>query len=242
VLMFWLEGEIIREIELPGRGAAAGFSAERGDRETFYSYESFDTPETLYHYDFETDTSRVFRQPTVGFEPDDYVVEQVFYQSRDGTRIPMFITHRKDLTLDGARPTLLYGYGGFDISLAPSFSMLRMAWMEMGGVFASANLRGGGEFGRDWHEAGKRDQAANNGDQPETYGREDKRQRPEHDGQGPELTNREDETTPTVEDPSRLPQHEGKAGYPCDSWDQGQLDARPLASEDAPQQDRNKGG
>jgi prolyl oligopeptidase len=122
----------------------------------FYSFASFAVPEEIYRYDVVTGKSEVFRRPDVGFDPADYVTEQVFYPSKDGTRIPMFLTYRRGLELGADAPVLLYGYGGFDISLTPSFRVPTVVWMEMGGVFAQANLRGGGEYGKAWHDAGKK--------------------------------------------------------------------------------------
>ena len=148
------DGRLIREVDFPGIGSAGGFGGKRTDTETFYSFSSFATPPAVYHYDLVTGESREIYRPTVDMNPDDYVTRQVFYESKDGTRVPMFIAHRKDLVLDGSRPTLLYGYGGFNIPLTPGFSVTRLAWMEMGGIFAMANLRGGGEYGVDWHQAG----------------------------------------------------------------------------------------
>ena len=141
-------------MELPGLGTAGGFSGRRSDTETFYAFSSFATPPSIFHYDLVTGTSKLFRQAKVKFKPDEYVVEQIFYESKDGTKVPMFLTHKKGIKLDGANPALLYGYGGFNISLTPGFSVSRAAWLEMGGVFAQPNLRGGGEYGQDWHKAG----------------------------------------------------------------------------------------
>jgi prolyl oligopeptidase len=149
-----LDGSFVREVELPGIGSASGFGGKRTDKETFYAYGSFTAPYPIYRYDATTGKSTIFRQPKVDFNPNDYETRQVFFNSKDGTRVPMFITHRKGLKLDGTNPTLLYGYGGFNVSETPGFSVSRMVWMEMGGVFALANLRGGGEYGKDWHEAG----------------------------------------------------------------------------------------
>ena len=149
-----LDGKFVREVELPGIGSTSGFSGKRTDKETFYAYSSFTTPFPIYRYDLTTGKSTIFRQPKVDFNPNDYETKQVFYRSKDGTRVPMFITHRKGLKLDGTNPTLLYGYGGFNVSETPYFSVSRLVWMEMGGVFAMANLRGGGEYGKDWHEGG----------------------------------------------------------------------------------------
>ena len=148
------DGHQVGNVDLPGIGTAAGFDGESDNPETFFSYSSFNTPPTVNRLDVGTGEVSVFKAPQVTFDPDDYVVEQVFYRSRDGTRVPMFISHRKDMLADGNRPTLLYGYGGFNVSLQPGFSVTRLAWMEMGGVYAVANLRGGGEYGEEWHQAG----------------------------------------------------------------------------------------
>jgi prolyl oligopeptidase len=154
VKVFSQAGQFQREVELPGIGTAAGFHGKRTDQETFYTFSSFNLPTSIYHYDVKTGQSRLFRRPELKFNPDDYVVRQVFYHSKDGTRVPMFIAHKKGLKLDGAVPTLLYGYGGFNISLQPMFSVGRLAWMDMGGIYAQPNLRGGGEYGEPWHKAG----------------------------------------------------------------------------------------
>ena len=154
VKIFELDGEQSGTVDLPGIGTAAGFGGKVDDPETFFSYTSFDTPTTVNRLDVETGEVTVFRQPDVPFDTSEYVVKQVFYESKDGTRVPMFISHRKDVKLDGTAPTMLYGYGGFNISLTPSFSITRFAWMEMGGIYAVANLRGGGEYGKAWHKAG----------------------------------------------------------------------------------------
>ncbi len=154
VKVFSLAGRLVRDVELPGLGTAGGFGGKRGDQESFYSFTSFTTPGTVYRYDATTGQSTVFRAPKVAFDASAYDTQQVFFPSKDGTRVPMFLVCKKGLKLDGANPTLLYGYGGFDISLTPSFSPSRIAWLEMGGVFALANLRGGGEYGEDWHQAG----------------------------------------------------------------------------------------
>ncbi|MCG3136365.1 MAG: Prolyl endopeptidase [Phycisphaerae bacterium] len=149
-----LDGTPIRELPLPGLGSAGGFGGKRTYTETFYSFTSFTTPGTIYRLDMTTGKSSIFRQPKVDFNPEEYESRQVFYNSKDGTRIPMFIVHKKGLKLDGNNPTYLYGYGGFNASLTPSFSVGNLVWMELGGVYALANLRGGGEYGKDWHEAG----------------------------------------------------------------------------------------
>ena len=154
VKMFDLQGNFIRDVALPGIGSVGGFDGKREDTETFYSFTSFTAPPTIYRYNLVTDESTLFRQPQVDFNPDDYETRQVFYSSKDGTQVPMFITHKKGLKLDGTNPTYLYAYGGFGISLTPSFSVGNLVWMELGGVFALPNLRGGGEYGEDWHQAG----------------------------------------------------------------------------------------
>ncbi len=149
-----LDGEEVRTVDLPGIGVAAGFGGKTGDPETFYSYSSYNAPPTIYRYDVATGEGEEFKSSTVDFDPADYVVKQVFFNSKDGTRVPMFIAHRADLEPNGEQPTLLYGYGGFNISLRPGFSVTSLAWMEMGGIYAVANLRGGGEYGEEWHKAG----------------------------------------------------------------------------------------
>ena len=154
IKIFDLDGNFVREVALPGLGSAGGFGGKRYDKETFYSFTGFTTPPTIYRYDMVSGESTIFRQPQVDFNPDEYETKQVFYGSKDGTKIPMFITHKKGMELDGNNPTLLYGYGGFNVSLTPSFSVSQLVWMEMGGVYAVANLRGGGEYGEEWHQAG----------------------------------------------------------------------------------------
>ncbi len=151
-----LDGRLVRELDLPGIGTAAGFGGRAQDVETFYTFMSFNVPGRTYRYDLVTGESKLFREPKVCFNPDDYEVKQVFYHSKDGTKIPMFISHKKGVQLDGNNPTLLYGYGGFNISLTPLFSVSKLEWMEMGGVYAMPNIRGGGEYGRDWHRAATR--------------------------------------------------------------------------------------
>lgn len=161
VRMFRPDGSHVRDVDFPVLGTASGFGGKRSDTETFYSFSSFNVPPSIYRYDLLTGKSSLFRRSEVDVDPDRYAVKQVFYESKDGTKVPMFVAHRKDLPIDGNRPTLLYGYGGFNVSLTPYFSVVRMAWMEMGGVFALANLRGGGEYGRTWHEAGKKENKQN---------------------------------------------------------------------------------
>ena len=154
VKLYKLDGKYAREVKLPGIGTASGFGGRRDQKETFYSFSSFNRPPSVYRYDLETGISTLIREANVDFNPDDFVVKQVFYKSKDGTQVPMFIAHKKGLELNGKNPTLLYAYGGFNISLTPSFSISRLQWMEMGGVFAMPNLRGGGEYGKAWHKAG----------------------------------------------------------------------------------------
>ncbi len=154
IKLFALDGRFEREVALPGIGSAGGFGGKRADTETFYSFTSFTVPGRVYRYDMTTGQSTIWREPKVDFKPDDYETKQVFYTSKDSTRVPMFITHRKGLQLDGQTPTLLYGYGGFNISLTPGFSVANLVWMEQGGVYAVPNLRGGGEYGEEWHKAG----------------------------------------------------------------------------------------
>lgn len=154
VKIFDLSGKFVREVKFPGIGSANGFNGHRDHDETFYSFSSFNRPPSIFRYDLKTGESKLIRAAKVAFDPEQYVVEQVFFKSKDGTRVPMFIAHKKGLERNGKNPTLLYGYGGFNISLSPSFSISRLQWMEMGGVFAMPNLRGGGEYGKEWHKAG----------------------------------------------------------------------------------------
>jgi prolyl oligopeptidase len=157
VRQFDRDGRFLREIELPGLGTVDGFTGRCHDRETFYGFTSYTTPGTVYRLDLASGQGTVFRQEEIrGFEPGRYETRQVFFPSKDGTRIPMFVTHRKGLQLDGSNPTYLYGYGGFGVSLTPNFSPAHVVWMERGGVYAVANLRGGGEYGEEWHQAGSR--------------------------------------------------------------------------------------
>ena len=155
VRLFRTDGTHIRDVGFPGLGTVRGFGGRQSDTEVFYNYSSFNLPASIYRYDIVTGESALWRQPEVDFDPQDFAVRQVFYRSGDGTRVPMFIAHRRDAELDGNRPTLLYGYGGFNISMLASYSAARLAWMEMGGVYAQPNLRGGSEYGEEWHEAGK---------------------------------------------------------------------------------------
>jgi prolyl oligopeptidase len=153
--VFSLDGKLENEIELPGLGTAGGFGGLNDDKHVFYNFTSFNFPPTIYKYDIATKKSTVFRTVDIpGFKPENYETKQVFYNSKDGTRVPMFLVHKKGLKLDGNNPTLLYAYGGFNSVTAPTFSSLRMALLEQGVVYASANIRGGGEYGEKWHEAG----------------------------------------------------------------------------------------
>ncbi len=154
VKVFDLMGKLVREVELPGIGTARGFGGKRTHQETFFSFSSFNQPPSSYRYDLATGKTEHVRSAKVAFDPNDFEVNQVFFKSKDGTRVPMFVSHKKGLKLDGSNPTLLYGYGGFNVSLTPSFSISKLQWMEMGGIYAMANLRGGGEYGKAWHKAG----------------------------------------------------------------------------------------
>ena len=151
-----LDGRPVREIALNSIGTASGFSGKPGDPETFYSFSSFNQPSAVYRFDSATGVSTPFAEPKLAFNPDDFLIEQRFYASKDGTKVPMFIVRKKAIAAAGrAVPTVLYGYGGFDISLTPGYSAMRMAWLEAGGAFVMANLRGGGEYGKAWHDAGR---------------------------------------------------------------------------------------
>jgi len=154
VRLFDMKGKAIGDLVLPGLGSASGFSGRTRDSETFYTYSSYTAAPTVFRYDLKTSTGSVFRAPKVAFDSAQYETRQVFYPSKDGTRVPMFVTAKKGVAQNGANPTILYGYGGFNISLQPAFSPGLIAWLDLGGVYAVANLRGGGEYGREWHEAG----------------------------------------------------------------------------------------
>jgi len=158
---YTMDGRHIGPIELPGIGTADGFGGRRTDTETFFSFASFTTPPSTYRFDLITGESTLLRRAKVDFDPDLYEVHQEFTTSSDGTRVPVFLAHKKGLKRDGSNPTLLYAYGGFNISLTPSFSTSRVQWMEMGGILAVANLRGGGEYGEEWHRAGTRERKQN---------------------------------------------------------------------------------
>lgn len=156
VYVHTLEGKFLNEVKLPGLGTSSGFSGKKEDKFTFYTFASFTTPPTIYRYDIATGTSTIFNKPNVAFNPSEYETKQVFYPSKDGTKIPMFIVHKKGVKLDGNNPTLLYAYGGFNVSETPYFNATLVPWLEQGGVYAMANLRGGSEYGEKWHEAGMR--------------------------------------------------------------------------------------
>ena len=159
--LYALDGRMLKDLELPTLGSVGSITGERTDDEMFYAFTSFLYPTTIFRYDFRSGTTSVFKAPTIDFDPSGYETKQVFYTSKDGTRVPMFITYKKGLALDGSNPTLLYGYGGFNISLTPSFSVANLVWLEMGGVYAQPNLRGGGEYGEEWHQAGMLDRKQN---------------------------------------------------------------------------------
>ncbi|MGB7844102.1 MAG: prolyl oligopeptidase family serine peptidase [Candidatus Acidiferrum sp.] len=155
VYVYSFAGELENEIALPGVGTTSGFQGNRGDTSVFYLYSSFNYPSTVLRYDLAAKKSSVFKAPEIpGFHPEEYETKEVFFNSKDGTRVPMFLVYKKGLKLDGANPTLLYAYGGFNITIPPNFNSLRLALLEQGFVYASANLRGGGEYGENWHEAG----------------------------------------------------------------------------------------
>jgi len=154
IKQFDYEGKLIREVELPGVGNAGGFGGKKENKIDYYSFTNYSTPSSIYKYDVETGKSELYWSPTIDFNSDDYESKQVFFNSKDGTKIPMIITYKKGLELNGKNPTILYGYGGFNISLYPSFSIANAVWMDLGGVYAVPNLRGGGEYGKEWHDAG----------------------------------------------------------------------------------------
>jgi prolyl oligopeptidase len=154
VLLYGMDGRPLGEVKLPAIGSARGFAGKHTDKATYYSFTNFSTPGAIYRFDVATRTSTIFKQPKVKADLGRFETSQVFYTSKDGTRVPMFLTHRKGLKLDGSNPVLLYAYGGFDIPETPSFSVANLVWMEMGGVYALANLRGGSEYGEAWHQAG----------------------------------------------------------------------------------------
>jgi prolyl oligopeptidase len=155
------QGNFIRNLKLPGIGSVNGFGGKRSDKIDFYSFTNYKTPPSIFSIDVETGVSKLYWQPKIDFNPNDYESKQVFYSSSDGTKIPMTITHKKGLKLNSENPTILYGYGGFNISLNPSFSIANAVWLELGGVYAVANIRGGGEYGKKWHNSGTKMQKQN---------------------------------------------------------------------------------
>lgn len=155
------DGKFIRDVELPGVGNAGGFGGKKEEKIDYYSFTNYNTPSSIYKYNVDTGESELYWKPSIEFNSDDYESKQVFYTSKDGTKVPMIITHKKGVELNGKNPTILYGYGGFNVSLNPSFSITNAVWMEQGGVYAVANLRGGGEYGKEWHKAGTQMQKQN---------------------------------------------------------------------------------
>ena len=156
VYMYDYNGKLEREVKLPSLGSANVFGEDKADKFVFYTFTSITFPPTIYRYDIVTGKSTVFRKPEVKFNPEDFITEQVFYPTKDGTKIPMFVTYKKGTSMNGRNPTILYGYGGFNISSTPGFSPTRITWLEQGGIYCIANLRGGSEYGEKWHEAGMR--------------------------------------------------------------------------------------
>ncbi len=154
VMQYDYNGKLIRDVKLPGVGTISGFGSKKEETELYYSFTNYITPGSIYKYDVSTGVSKIFRKSKIDFNSDNFESKQIFYISKDGTKIPMIITHKKGLKLNGKNPTILYGYGGFNISLTPSFSITNSVWMEQGGVYAVPNLRGGGEYGKEWHDAG----------------------------------------------------------------------------------------
>jgi prolyl oligopeptidase len=161
VFQYDMNGKQIREIKLPGVGSVGGFGGKKEDKELYFSFTNYINPSTIYKFDPESAEYEVYKKPAIDFDTNIYESKQVFYNSKDGTKIPMIITYKKGLKLDGNNPTILYGYGGFNISLTPSFSITNAVWMEQGGVYAVPNLRGGGEYGKAWHKAGTQLQKQN---------------------------------------------------------------------------------
>ena len=161
VYQFDTEGQNLGEIQLPGVGSSGGFSSRKEEKELYYRFTNYHTPSVIYKYDVESRQSELYWEPSIDFVSSDYVSKQIFYTSKDGTEVPMIITHKKGINYDGTNLTILYGYGGFNVSLTPSFSISRAVWLEQGGVYAVANLRGGGEYGKEWHNAGTQMQKQN---------------------------------------------------------------------------------
>ncbi len=161
IKQYTYQGALVREIALPGVGSAGGFGAKEQETNLYYSFTNYLTPGSIYSFDIATGVSKLYKKPNIDFNSQEYQSKQIFYTSKDGTQVPMIITHKKGMVLDGTNPTILYGYGGFNISLTPSFSITNAVWMEQGGVYAVANLRGGGEYGKKWHDAGTKLQKQN---------------------------------------------------------------------------------
>lgn len=161
VQQYTFEGKVIRDVALPGIGTAGGFNGKSTAKEVYYSFTNYVRPGSIYKYDIETGKSESYFQPKVRFDPSNYTTEQVFFKSKDGTRVPMTISYKKGIKLDGKNPTILYAYGGFNVSLTPSFSVMNAIWMENGGIYAVPNIRGGGEYGKTWHDAGTKMQKKN---------------------------------------------------------------------------------
>jgi prolyl oligopeptidase len=161
VKQFDYNGKLVREIDLPGIGSANGLGAKKEEDHLYYSFTNYITPGSIYKFDIESGVSELYVSPAIDFDPEAYESKQVFYTSKDGTKVPMIITHKKGIELDGSNPTMLYGYGGFNVSLTPSFSTANAVWLENGGIYAVANLRGGGEYGKKWHNAGTKQQKQN---------------------------------------------------------------------------------
>ncbi|MDO5655108.1 MAG: prolyl oligopeptidase family serine peptidase [Flavobacteriaceae bacterium] len=155
VLQFNHSGKLIREIKLPGLGSVGGFSGKKEEKELYYGFSNYINPNTIYKYDVISGVSQLYQKPKINFDPERFESKQVFYTSKDGTKVPMMITYKKGLELNGKNPTILYGYGGFNISLTPGFSVANAVWLENGGIYAVANLRGGGEYGKKWHDGGR---------------------------------------------------------------------------------------
>ncbi|AXT52124.1 S9 family peptidase [Aquimarina sp. BL5] len=161
VLQYDYDGKLVRDVKLPGVGSVGGFGTKKEEKELYYSFTNYKTPGSIYKYKIEEGTSELYRKTKIDFNPEDYESKQVFYDSKDGTKVPMIITYKKGTELTGKNPTILYGYGGFNISLTPSFSIANAVWMEQGGIYAVPNLRGGGEYGKKWHDAGTKMQKQN---------------------------------------------------------------------------------
>lgn len=161
IMQYDYDGKLIREVKLPGIGNAGGFGGRKEDKIDYYSFTNYNTPSSIYKYDVETGKSELYWTPKIDFNSDNYESKQVFYNSKDGTKVPMIITYKKGIELNGKNPTILYGYGGFNVSLYPSFSITNAVWMEQGGIYAVPNLRGGGEYGKEWHKAGTQMQKQN---------------------------------------------------------------------------------